>query len=159
MRRTSRRGEVLPGALLVVALLGLLLIGGAACTSSAQAEGGVPPTPAFDPTPASAPMATSTPLAATPTVVAASAPEEATSGPKDLIAIGEVIYQETAGGLGCQFCHGRDARGNIGPSIRGKTAGDIMGQLEEEGQMSFLSMSDKEVEAVAAYLQYLATQP
>ncbi|MBW7884391.1 MAG: hypothetical protein H3C34_17475, partial [Caldilineaceae bacterium] len=76
-----------------------------------------------------------------------------------VVAKGEEVFQVTAGGVGCQICHGPDAKGLIGPNIRGKTADDIRYQFENNSRMRFIVLADEEIEAVATYLQYLATQP
>jgi mono/diheme cytochrome c family protein len=73
-----------------------------------------------------------------------------------VLAGGQEIYQKTAGGVGCQLCHGADAKGLIGPSIVGKTADDIRTQFETNDQMKFIVLNNQEIEAVATYLQYLA---
>lgn len=78
-----------------------------------------------------------------------------------LLRRGEVIFQVEAGGAGCQMCHGRDAKGLVGPNIRGKNATDIENTLQSVQVMmqaiGYLPSDD--VEAVAAYLNYLAWQP
>lgn len=71
------------------------------------------------------------------------------------VAAGKVIFEETAGGVGCASCHGMDASGDIGPDIRGRTALDILDQLAANEQMQFIQLTDDEVEKVAAYLNYL----
>jgi mono/diheme cytochrome c family protein len=72
-----------------------------------------------------------------------------------LVAKGEEVFQKTAGGVGCQACHGRDAKGGIGPNIRGATVSRISFALSTVEQMSFINLSPEEVQAVAAYLQTL----
>ncbi len=74
------------------------------------------------------------------------------------VAAGEQVFQVTAGGVGCQLCHGQDAKGLIGPNIVGKTADDIRFQFENNDQMKFITLTDAEIESVATYLQYLATK-
>lgn len=73
-----------------------------------------------------------------------------------LVTVGENVFQHTAGGVGCQLCHGQDAKGLIGPNIVGKTADDIRFQFENNDQMKFITLTDQEIAAVAVYLQYLA---
>ena len=87
------------------------------------------------------------------------AAEDFTVSQEDLIALGETIFQETAGGIGCQACHGRDGKGDIGPDIRGKSFETIMIQLESNEAMAFIILSVDEVEALAAYLDWLEKQP
>lgn len=78
---------------------------------------------------------------------------------EDLLVQGEEIFQRTAGGIGCQYCHGTDGKGNIGPNIRGKPEEAIQNALGLVLQMNFLELSDQEIKAVATYLKYLETQP
>ncbi|MBI3977778.1 MAG: cytochrome c [Chloroflexi bacterium] len=101
-------------------------------------------------TSAAAPLATS---AATRPAASPTASQE------ELVARGEVIFQKTAGGIGCQYCHGTDGKGKIGPSIRGKQAGDIRLVLQSVEAMSIVKLEEDEITAVAAYLQVLKTQP
>lgn len=74
---------------------------------------------------------------------------------EELIAQGEDLFQNTAGGIGCQACHGRDALGDIGPNILGKSAETIQVQLDTNDIMYFIILSPQEVEAIAAYLAWL----
>lgn len=77
-----------------------------------------------------------------------------------LRAKGEDLFQKTAGGVGCQMCHGADGKGkpNIAPAIRGKTADDIKRALGLDA-MSFIRLTDDDIQAVAEYLKYLQSQP
>lgn len=68
---------------------------------------------------------------------------------------GRVIYEETAGGVGCQLCHGMDGTGDIGPDIRGVDPTLILDQLRSNSQMEFITLSEQEVEQVALYLRHL----
>jgi mono/diheme cytochrome c family protein len=77
-------------------------------------------------------------------------------------ANGKVIFEKTAGGVGCAACHGLDGRGKrdlASPNIRGKAVSDILRALETRAQMRFINLSDDELEAVAAYLKALNGQP
>ncbi len=76
-----------------------------------------------------------------------------------LAAQGKIIFEKTAGGVGCQYCHGMDARGKIGPNIRGKSPQAIKQALGTVVQMSIVHLTDQEIQAVSAYLRYLASQP
>ncbi|MBI3959753.1 MAG: hypothetical protein HY328_13165 [Chloroflexi bacterium] len=100
---------------------------------------------------------------ANPTAGTAASTETGTGNGPSLadpqVATGERVFQFTAGGVGCQLCHGKDATGLIGPNIVGKTADDIRTQFEVNAQMQFIILTDAEIDAVATYLQYLATQP
>ena len=79
---------------------------------------------------------------------------------EDLTA-GRRLFNETAGGVGCAYCHGLDGRGDgtagldapdiIGsqmPAIRASLAGGVP-------VMSFIKLNERELAAVAAYLQQL----
>lgn len=110
-----------------------------------------------------APIATETPPEVTASPGPTAVPPEATttpeptapSRPEDLIAQGELIFQKTAGGIGCQACHGTDATGLIGPDIRGRTFGQIGAALGLVDAMSFIMLTEDQMKAVAAYLQTL----
>lgn len=75
----------------------------------------------------------------------------------DVVA-GKLIYEETAGDVGCASCHGIDATGDFGPAILGASAELISAQFEVNEAMMFIEMTDEEVAQVAAYLAYLASQ-
>ncbi len=80
----------------------------------------------------------------------------------DLIAEGKVLFEETAGGVGCALCHGLDGRGNLGiaaPPNREATTDQVFDALATRPQMSLIEMSDDEAKAVVVYLKYLETQP
>ncbi|MBI4301352.1 MAG: cytochrome c, partial [Chloroflexi bacterium] len=107
------------------------------------------------PTPTQSAVRPSMPVA-TPTL--------STSG-SDLLTKGKLIFEKTAGGVGCAHCHGLDGKGR-GPAgiqaanIRSKNEGDIRAAIQGGvPMMSFIKLSDDEITAVAAYLQHLATQP
>lgn len=68
---------------------------------------------------------------------------------------GQVIFEETAGGVGCQTCHGMDARGDHGPDIRGRSAADIREALGRVEDMEFIELTKDEIEQVSIYLTYL----
>lgn len=89
---------------------------------------------------------------------AAPAAEPATDE-KAILAKGEEIFQKAAGGIGCQYCHGKDGKGLIGPNIRGASAGKIQGALQMVEAMEIVRLDKDEIEAVAAYLKYLESQP
>jgi mono/diheme cytochrome c family protein len=80
----------------------------------------------------------------------------ATPASPEVVAQGEEIFQETAGGVGCASCHGTDARGGGGaPNIVGRDARAIERALDRVGQMGFIELDQQEIEAVAAYLRAL----
>ena len=68
---------------------------------------------------------------------------------------GKLIFEETAGGVGCQSCHGMDASGETAPDIRGQDARTILEQLRGNENMQFIRLKKKEIDQVAAYLNYL----
>ncbi|MBC7157330.1 MAG: cytochrome c [Rhodobacteraceae bacterium] len=71
---------------------------------------------------------------------------------------GKLIFEKTAGGVGCAMCHGPTAEGDIGPAIQGADPAMIRGQLDTNDQMAFISLSDEEIEQVSTYLRYLHDQ-
>ncbi|HEY3365563.1 MAG TPA: hypothetical protein VGK74_10960 [Symbiobacteriaceae bacterium] len=132
----------------MVKLVGGLLLGGMALLPVLSGCGGKTATTAAAPTaaPAAAPTATPAPAAAAP------APANAQ------LDSAKVLFQETAGGQGCQQCHGKDAKGTVevgAPDIRGKQEADIRKALENVEMMRIVKLSDEEITAVAAYLQVL----
>jgi mono/diheme cytochrome c family protein len=83
-------------------------------------------------------------------------PAPAQDGTLDpLAAAGKVIFEVTAGGVGCAKCHGMDGRGNVGPNIRGRSASAVQRALRNVGEMDIVNLSDAEIEQVVAYLQFL----
>ncbi len=98
------------------------------------------------------PDVTTTPTAETsPSAIPAEAEKE-TESREDPVALGEELFQKTAGGTGCALCHGKDASGMLGPDIRDKSADDIRDALASVDAMSSISLKNEEVLAVAAYL-------
>ena len=83
-----------------------------------------------------------------------------TPAPTAVVEQGEDIFQRTAGGTGCQACHGMDADGinGSGPRIVGRPANAIRSALGRVPQMSHIELTDEEIEAVAAYLWTLREQ-
>lgn len=164
----------------------MLAIAGSIVALAACSGGSEPPVPTqVRPTAtvaAAAPTATATPAptatattqpAATPTTAPVRSPTvaptaaptvprgataTAASGPSKL-ALGEQVYQKTAGGVGCAACHGADGKGLSGPNVRGKTSAEIGGQFLGNPSMQFIKLTQEELEAVGEYLAYLATQP
>jgi mono/diheme cytochrome c family protein len=102
-------------------------------------------------------QATATTAGAT-TTTAAAVTTTAGGGEDELVAMGKVLYEETAGGIGCAYCHGLDGLGKpelASPDIRGKGISDIVDALATRAQMTTIVLSDAEIKAVAAYLQTL----
>jgi mono/diheme cytochrome c family protein len=119
--------------------------------------------PASAPPPAAPapPLEPSPPPAAAPPAPAAASP---TPNVDAILALGKKVY-ETAGGDGCQDCHGANAKGRTTKS--GATAPDIRGATEQKLRdalgggaplMSFLKLTDEEIEAVLKYLEHLGRQ-
>lgn len=105
--------------------------------------------------PASTPSPSPSPV--TPPPVVATAPKADSAALK---AKGEEIYQKTAGGIGCKTCHGADGKGipNTAADVRGASADDIKRALGGDA-MSFISLTEDDIQAVAAYLKYLESLP
>ncbi len=128
--------------------------GGSADTPSADVK-----TPATTATVAA--TTTSAPVASTTT---AAAPTSTGDPKKDLIAKGKIIFQQTAGGVGCQMCHGMEGRGdgaaNLGaPNIRGADISRIRVALSGGVPvMGFIKLSEEEIVAVAAFVESLGGQ-
>ncbi len=68
---------------------------------------------------------------------------------------GKKIYEELAGGVGCQACHGMDAMGVIGPDIRGKDPVAILEAMKTVPDMGIVELTELQVDQVAAYLRAL----
>lgn len=88
----------------------------------------------------------------------------ATPGVDAIVALGKKVY-ETAGGDGCQDCHGPEAKGRQtksgtnAPNIRGATEQKLRDALAGGAAlMTFLKLSEQEIEAVIKYLEYLDQQ-
>lgn len=83
-------------------------------------------------------------------------------GQRDDLAAGQRIFNETAGGVGCAFCHGLEGRGNgtsgVGaPDILGSQMAAIRASLSGGvPEMSFIQLNERELAAVAAYLEQLS---
>ncbi|HZP94968.1 MAG TPA: c-type cytochrome [Candidatus Limnocylindria bacterium] len=95
---------------------------------------------------------------------ASAAPDAVGGADAAQIALGKKVF-ETAGGDGCQSCHGPDARGQttksgtVAPNIRGATERKLRDALAGGAAlMTFLKLSDEEIEAVIKYLESLDKQ-
>lgn len=107
------------------------------------------------PVPTATAPATATPVAS----VASTAVPHAGGG--SLVSAGKEVFEKTAGGLGCAYCHGIDAKGKAelaSPDIRGADERKIWNALETRVQMSFIKMTSEEVSAVAAYLAQIGSE-
>jgi len=101
--------------------------------------------------------------AATP-VTASSGASSTSNDPStssDPLVRGRYVFEVKAGGTGCQLCHGMDAKGVVGPNIRGKTPDEIRQALQSVDLMmtAIKNVDSDDIKAVSAYLQWLATQP
>ena len=143
-------------------LITLILVSGliAACGGeSAAAEVTATAVPVATPT-VEIPTPTSVPL---PTLVPTKEPSSSDKEPssEEQLAQGKLIFEKTAGGVGCALCHGLDALGDpvqgAPPNIGAKWE-TIEQALFDRPQMSFISLTRDEVKAVAAYLQWLEAQ-
>jgi len=81
-----------------------------------------------------------------------------------LIAQGKILFDETAGDVGCAFCHGLDGKGD-GPAqvnaanIRAARETTIRAALGGTvAMMEFITLSEAEIAAIAAYLEQLGAQ-
>jgi cytochrome c553 len=96
-------------------------------------------------------------------VLVASAAGPALGGEPELspyLAAGKLLFEETAGDVGCQACHGFDATGtDIAPDIRGKDETAIIQNLMINDNMTFLALSTEDIEQIAAWLAYLKDNP
>ncbi len=77
----------------------------------------------------------------------------------ELIEAGRMLAElsDTAGGQGCINCHGTFGVGDLelAPNYRGRTEEDIRNALESVEQMDFLEVSEDQVVALGAYLEWL----
>ena len=140
----------------MLAIVSLAACGSAASTPTPTTSIG-PTIQIATPTPTTAPAtpgATATPVVTPPTPTPDGVDDH-------LIAMGMDVYDKTAGGVGCAYCHLPDASGNLelgSPDIRGATEDQIWDALETRALMTFITLTDEEVTAVAAYLSTLAEQ-
>jgi len=126
-----------------------------------------------EPTATQVPEPTATAAPVTPTEAPASSGDIVFDDPmgqfdQEMLNIGKVIFDVTAGGLGCAFCHGLDGKGDgpagIGaPANRGLDMTKFKAAISdgESGAMEFLDgeLTLSEREAVVEYLGWLGTQP
>lgn len=161
-RRVTRLGAFFAAAALSAAVLAT------ACGSGTNAAGGdaggstATATATATATQTEAPSDTT--VAATETAVsetpAAGSGDDAAG---DLVAQGAEIFQ-TAGGVGCAFCHGPQGKGdgeagNGAPNIQGADKARVQAAVSGGVPlMGFISLSSDEIAAVAAYLQSLSGQ-
>jgi mono/diheme cytochrome c family protein len=81
------------------------------------------------------------------------------------MALGKTIFEKTAGGVGCAYCHGLGGKGDgvaeLGaPDIRGKTEAQFRAAIAGGVPlMSFIKLTEGEIAAVLEYLRFLSAQP
>ncbi|WP_372841596.1 c-type cytochrome [Phaeovulum sp.] len=71
------------------------------------------------------------------------------------LVAGRVLFEETAGDVGCAACHGVHGEGGEGPKIVGQSAENIKAQFQVNDSMSFIEMTDEQLELVEGWLNYL----
>ncbi|MBI4313143.1 MAG: cytochrome c [Chloroflexi bacterium] len=116
------------------------------------------------------PTLTETPVAATPTSTPTPPPPPPPTPTPTLAAPsgdavlerGKLIFDKTAGGIGCAACHGLDGKGNgpakvNAPDIRSKTEADVRAAVAGGVPMmqAIIKLTDDEFAAVAAYIASL----
>jgi len=77
------------------------------------------------------------------------------------LALGREIFEKTAGGVGCAFCHGMAGRGGAqfnAPDIRGADEMRLRSALAGVAVMSRITLTDAQIAAVVAHLQELNKQ-
>jgi len=79
-----------------------------------------------------------------------------------LQARGRIVFEQTAGGVGCASCHGMDGKGRAAlstPDIRGVAEDRIRAALAAVALMKNIMLTDDEIAAVVAHLRVLNEQP
>ncbi|MBW6507896.1 MAG: hypothetical protein K0B00_14300 [Rhodobacteraceae bacterium] len=74
------------------------------------------------------------------------------------LGAGETVFFEGSIGVGCNACHGDDARGLIGTDIRGRTAAEIRAAssaVEDMINAQINDLTDDQLLALQAYLASL----
>jgi mono/diheme cytochrome c family protein len=98
---------------------------------------------------------------AAPPSAAAAAPTPAAAPATAGALSGRMIYEKTAGGVGCAACHGMNGRGGAqlnAPDIRGADEARLRSALAGVAAMNRITLSDAEIAAVVAHLQELNQQ-
>ncbi len=116
------------------------------------------PTPTVVVAPTATPVAGATPTEVVPTVV----PTEVSGGDDELLAIGKLLYEETAGIKGCAECHGFEAEGGgpgsaNAPGIQGTTRNKIRSAIQDAFDMEGIKLSSDDLTALEAYLGLFTT--
>ena len=97
-----------------------------------------------------------------PATAAASAAATSAAPVADRLALGRMIFEKSAGGIGCAACHGIDGRGTAqanAPDIRGADEARVRAALTGVAVMSRITLTDAEIAAVVLHLQELNNQP
>ena len=75
---------------------------------------------------------------------------------------GRLVFEQTAGDVGCASCHGMDGAGDAGlstPDIRGADEARVRSALTGVALMSGIRLTEAELEAMLAHLQTLNLAP
>lgn len=148
--QSSRAGLLVLASIAVLTLI-------SACGDSSNASSPVPTAtqPAVAPTP-------TVPAAPEPTATSRPAVQPTVPSGDDALALGQLIFEETAGTIGCAYCHGftgdgNGAAGEGAPYIRGASKSAIRGALTGGVPlMGFIKLNETELDAVTKYLLHLA---
>ena len=73
----------------------------------------------------------------------------------ELVALGEELYQHTAGEIGCASCHGADAFGGVGPNLRGVVTPTILEQAHGNDATTSIVLSQQQAAAIETYVDFL----
>lgn len=171
MRLVRWMGSVLIGGAALVVMLSAC--GGGASNATPVPTKGAATVPALPVSPAT-PVPAVTTAPALPVSTATPVPAAATSVPvrtatsvsapagNPVLARGKVIFEVEAGGVGCAFCHNKDAKGkgpaNVdAPDIRTKTEADLRAALAGGVPMmtAMIKLSDDDITAVITYIHSL----
>jgi mono/diheme cytochrome c family protein/DNA-binding beta-propeller fold protein YncE len=93
---------------------------------------------------------------------AAALPAAAAAPAANPQGLGRMVFEKTAGGVGCAVCHGVNARGGAqfaAPDIRGADEARVRSALAGVAVMSRITLNDAEIAAVVAHLQELNREP
>lgn len=81
------------------------------------------------------------------------------TGNEELLALGKRVWDVTAGGSGCQECHGPVAQGTpSGPNVIGASRSSFLSALNGGTEDMDFTLTSEEIEAVYAYMQFLTTE-
>lgn len=144
-------------------VVGTVAIGLLAACGGSSSEPTATPTATVEGTSAATAVATPAGTTAATASPQATVTPAATSAADAQFALGEEVFQKTAGGVGCAYCHGGDGMGD-GPAMvgappnRGATEAMVRDALSNNPDMTFIKLSSAEIKAVVVYLAYLAEQ-